>query len=276
MMGISICNAGEAVSPMSFRDLHHAGEPLLLPNAWDVPSALAFCDAGYPAIGTTSFGLAAGAGHPDGGRASKELTGDLVRKLRKLPVYLSVDIEDGYDNDPDVVAGHVAGHMARLGVAGINIEDSTNGQLVDPRALAAKVVAIKERAPQVFVNARVDTYWLDQDATVSATLKRADAYVAAGADGIFIPGASRPSDLRQFTANIPLPVNVLAIPRVSLAQLADLGVRRVSTGSLPYRAAIEAAVQVAQNVRTGASPSAAVAYSSLQARLVEFDQAQSQ
>jgi 2-methylisocitrate lyase-like PEP mutase family enzyme len=251
---------------MSFRDLHYGDEPLLLPNAWDVPSALAFYDPGYPAIGTTSFGLAASAGHPDGGRASKELTGDLARKLRKLPVYLSVDIEDGYDNDPDVVVAHIA----QLAVAGINIEDSTNQELVDPRALAAKVAAIKDHAPQIFVNARVDTYWLDQDATVSATLKRAGAYVEAGADGIFIPGAWQPSDLRQFTANIPLPVNVLAIPQVSLAQLADLGVRRVSTGSLPYRAAVEAAVRVAQNVRTGASPPAAAAYSSMQARLVEF------
>jgi 2-methylisocitrate lyase-like PEP mutase family enzyme len=240
---------------MSFRDLHYGDEPLLLPNAWDVPSALAFYDAGYPAIGTTSFGLAASAGHPDGGRASKELTGDLARKLRKLPVYLSVDIEDGYDNDPDVVAAHIT----QLAVAGINIEDSTNQELVDPRAFAAKVAAIKDHAPQIFVNARVDTYWLDQDATVSATFKRAEAYVEAGADGIFIPGASQPSDLRQFTANIPLPVNVLAIPQVSLAQLADLGVCRVSTGSLPYRAAIEAAVRVAQNVRTGASPPAAAA-----------------
>ncbi len=136
------------------------------------------------------------------------------------------------------------------------------------------MAAIKERAPQVFVNAIVDTYWLDEDATVSATLKRANAYVEGGADGIFISGASQPSDLRQFTVNIPLPVNVPAMPQLSLAQLADLGVRRVSTGSLAYRAAIQTAVQVAQNVRTGASPPAATAYSSMQARLAEFDLAQ--
>jgi 2-methylisocitrate lyase-like PEP mutase family enzyme len=252
---------------MSFRDLHYADEPLLLPNAWDVLSALAFYDAGYHAIGTTSFGLAASAGHPDGGRASRELTSDLVSKLRRLPVYLSADIEDGYHSDPDVVAERVT----RLAVAGVNIEDSTNGELVNPRALAAKVAAIKARSPQVFVNARVETYWLDQDATVSATLRRADAYVEAGADGIFVPGASRPSDLQQLTANIPLPVNVLAMPRLSLAQLADLGVRRVSTGSLPYRAAIDAAVQVVQNVRTGANPLAATAYPTMQARLLEFE-----
>lgn len=255
---------------MSFRDLHYADEPLLLPNAWDVSSALAFYDAGYHAIGTTSFGLAATAGHPDGGRASRQLTSDLVGKLRNLPVYLSADIEDGYDDDPDVVAGYVS----QLGVAGINIEDSSSEQLVDPPVLADKVAAIKERSPLVFVNARIDTYWLDQDATVTATLERAAAYVAAGADGIFIPGASQPADLRQLTENIPVPVNVLAIPQLSLAQLADLGVRRVSTGSLPYRAAIAAAVQVAAAVRDGASPPAAEAYPAMQARLVEFDQAQ--
>jgi len=252
---------------MSFRDLHYADEPLLLPNAWDVSSALAFYDAGYHAIGTTSFGLAASAGHPDGERASMELTSDLVKTLRKLPVYLSADMEDGYDDDPEVVAGQVN----QLGVAGINIEDSTDGELVNPQAHAAKVAAIKERSPQVFVNARVDTYWLDQDATVSATLHRARAYVEAGADGIFIPGASRPSDLQELTTNVPVPVNVLASSQLSLAQLADLGVRRISTGSLPYRAAIDAAVQVAQNIRTGANPPAAKAYPSMQARLIEFE-----
>ena len=251
---------------MSFRDLHYADEPLLLPNAWDVSSALAFYDAGYRAVGTTSFGVAASAGHPDGGRSSKEPTSSLVRQLRSLPVYVSADVEDGYDDDPDVVAGHVAG----LGVAGINIEDSTDEKLISPQAHAAKVSAIKKRSPEVFVNARVDTYWLGQDANVAATLNRAEAYVEAGADGIFIPGASEPSDLRQLTANIPVPVNVLVVPGLNLAELADLGVRRVSTGSLPYRAAIHAAVEVVQNVRSGVPPAAAAAYPAMQARLVEF------
>jgi 2-methylisocitrate lyase-like PEP mutase family enzyme len=252
---------------MSFRDLHYADAPLLLPNAWDVSSALAFYDAGYSAIGTTSFGVAASAGHPDGGRSSKEPTSSLVRQLRNLPAYVSADVEDGYHDDPDVVAEYVSD----LGAAGINIEDSTDEKLISPQAHAAKVAAIKERSPEVFVNARIDTYWLNQDANVSATLERAEAYVEAGADGIFIPGASDPSDLRQLTANIPVPVNVLMVPGLSLAELADLGVRRVSTGSLPYRAAIDAAVQVAQNLRNGVPPPAATAYPAMQGRLVEFD-----
>jgi len=251
---------------MSFRDLHYTDELLLLPNAWDVPSALAFYEAGYRGIGTTSFGVAASVGHPDGGRSSKEPTSRLVRQLRTLPAYVSADIEDGYDDDPDVVAEFVAG----LGAAGINIEDSTNEKLISPSAHAAKVAAIKQRSPEVFVNARVDTYWLGQDATVSATLKRAEAYVEAGADGIFVPGASDPSDLLQLTGNIPIPVNVLVVPQLSLAQLADLGVRRVSTGSLPYRAAIDAAVDVAQKIRSGSPPPTATAYPEMQRRLVDF------
>jgi 2-methylisocitrate lyase-like PEP mutase family enzyme len=252
---------------MSFRDLHYADEPLLLPNAWDVASALAFCDAGYRAIGTTSFGVAASAGHPDGGRSSRQPTSTLVRQLRKLPVYVSADIEDGYHDDPEVVAGYVSD----LGVDGINIEDSTDEELISPQAHAATVSAIKKRSPEVFVNARIDTYWLNQDANVSATLERAEAYVDAGADGIFVPGASEASDLRQLTATIPVPVNVLVVPQLSLAELADLGVRRVSTGSLPYRAAVDAAVEVAQNIRNGARPPAATAYPAMQSRLVEFD-----
>jgi 2-methylisocitrate lyase-like PEP mutase family enzyme len=252
---------------MSFRDLHYADEPFLLPNAWDVSSALAFYDAGYRAVGTTSFGVAATAGHPDGGRSSKEPTSTLVAQLRNLPVYVSADVEDGYDDDPELVAGYVAG----LGAVGINIEDSTDEKLISPQAHAAKVAAIKHRSPEVFVNARIDTYWLKQDANVSATLKRAEAYVDAGADGIFIPGASEPSDLRELTANIPVPVNVLVVPRLSLAELMALGVRRVSTGSLPYRAALDAAVEVAENVRNGVPPRAATAYPAMQRRLVEFD-----
>jgi 2-methylisocitrate lyase-like PEP mutase family enzyme len=251
---------------MSFRDLHYADSPLLLPNAWDVPSALAFVDAGYAAVGTTSFGVAASAGHPDGGRASKEPTQILARQLRNLPAYVSVDVEDGYHDDPDEVAEYVSG----LGVAGINIEDSTDEKLISPQAHAAKVAAIKQLSPDVFINARVDTYWLNQEANVAATLDRAAAYVEAGADGIFVPGAADPAELRELTANIALPVNVLVVPGLSLAELADLGVRRVSTGSLPYRAAIDAAVQVAQNVRDGVPPPAATGYPAMQARLVDF------
>jgi 2-methylisocitrate lyase-like PEP mutase family enzyme len=253
---------------MTFGELHDADLPLLLPNAWDVASALAFLDAGFPAIGTTSFGVAASAGHADGGRSTRDATHQLARLLSVLPCYISVDIEDGYDDDPDRVADYVAD----LGVAGINIEDSSAERLIAPEVHAAKIAAIKRRSPDVFVNARVDTYWLGQDATVPSTLDRATAYVAAGADGIFLPGAAEPADLRELTSNIPVPVNVLLMPKLALAALAELGVRRVSTGSLPYRAAIDAAVEVAGSVRDGRPVPSATPYPQMQERLVRYQQ----
>jgi 2-methylisocitrate lyase-like PEP mutase family enzyme len=251
---------------MTFADLHREELPLLLPNAWDVPSALALLECGFAAIGTTSFGLASSLGKPDGGRSVKDANLGLAAALRPLDCYLSLDIEDGYADDGDQVADYVA----RLPVDGINIEDCTDGKLIDPRRHAAKVEAIKQRSPALFVNARVDTYWLGQDATVTATLDRAAQYVEAGADGIFIPGATEPDVLRKLTAAIPLPVNVLAIPGLSLSDLGALGVRRVSTGSLPYRAAINAAARAAVAVRDATELPTAEPYLEMQGRLVRY------
>jgi 2-methylisocitrate lyase-like PEP mutase family enzyme len=251
---------------MTFRDLHYGELPLLLPNAWDVPSALALLECGFDAVGTTSFGVASSLGRPDGSRSTKEANLGLAAALRPLDCYLTMDIEDGYTDDPDQVADYVA----RLDVDGINIEDSNAGKLVEPQQHAAKVRAIKRRSPDLFVNARVDTYWFGQDATVAATADRAAQYAEAGADGIFVPGASDPQLLRELTAAISLPVNVLAIPGLSLEALAALGVRRVSTGSLPYRAAIHAAAQAAVAVRDATEVPAADPYPEMQARMVRY------
>jgi 2-methylisocitrate lyase-like PEP mutase family enzyme len=251
---------------MTFRELHDGALPLLLPNAWDVASALAFVEAGFPAVGTTSFGVAAGLGVPDGRAATRDATRALAHALSALPAFVSVDIEDGYSADPDEVAEYVAG----LGVAGVNVEDSTGGRLVEPALHAEKVAAIKARNPDVYVNARADTYWLGQDATLSATLERAAAYVDAGADGIFVPGATKPAELRDLAVNLRVPVNVLVIPELSLPHLADLGIRRVSTGSLPYRAALDAAVAVATGVRDGQAPPPVTPYAEVQDRLLRY------
>jgi 2-methylisocitrate lyase-like PEP mutase family enzyme len=251
---------------MDFRELHYGKTPLLLPNAWDAGSAIAFADSGFPAVGTTSFGVGAAGGDPDGARASREATAWLVWALAGLPAYVSADIEDGYSDDP----GEVADYVAALGAAGVNIEDSTGEALVAPERHAAKVAAVKRRVPGVFVNARIDNYWLGQDAAVPAVLKRAADYVAAGADGIFVPGVISPADMEILAAQIPVPVNVLVVPGLSITDLADVGIRRVSTGSLPYRAAIDAAIGVATTVATGGQPPAATPYSEAQARLVRY------
>jgi 2-methylisocitrate lyase-like PEP mutase family enzyme len=254
---------------MTFHDLHHGDAPLVLPNAWDVGSALAFIDAGFEAVGTTSFGVGATAGQPDGDRASKDSTVALVHAIRGLPVYVTADIEDGYADDPDTVAGFVAD----LGAAGINIEDSREGALIDPERHAAKIAAINSRTPEVFVNARVDNYWFGEDATLAAVLERAATYIQAGADGIFIPfvpGALAPEDLARITAELPVPLNILVPPDLTLDDLAELGIRRISTGSLPYRAAVDAGVAVATAVRDNQLPTPATPYAVAQALLEKY------
>jgi 2-methylisocitrate lyase-like PEP mutase family enzyme len=254
----------------TFADLHRQPLPLLLPNAWDVPSALAFLAEAFPAIGTTSLGVAASRGVPDGRRATREANLALARDLVRLPVPVSVDCEDGYSDDPADVAAYVAG-LASLGVAGVNLEDSTAERLVEPRSFSAKVAAVKDAAPDVFLNARIDIYWLHQDESVEATLTRATTYVDAGADGIFVPGATEPDVIRAIADAVPVPLNVLPVPGLSPARLADLGVRRISTGSLPYRAALAAAVDAAAAVRAGSAVPRSVSYAELQAGLTAYD-----
>jgi 2-methylisocitrate lyase-like PEP mutase family enzyme len=252
---------------MSFCDLHHQSVPFVLPNAWDVPSALAYLADGFTAVGTTSFGVASSAGHRDGGRAIGGANIALAAALKPLPCYVSVDIEDGYSDDPDAVADYAA----RLSVAGINIEDSTDEKLIDPALAAAKVAAIKQRNPEIFINARVDTYWLHQDANTATTIERALRYVEAGADGIFVPAADDRVELAELTRNIPRPLNTLPVPGLTLAELGELGVARVSTGSAPYRAASCAAAQVARAVRDGQPLPPSTPYGELQGRLVEYE-----
>lgn len=254
---------------MSFRELHFQDSPFLLPNAWDVGSALAFMAAGYPAIGTTSFGIATSTGMPDGGRSSKPATSALAAQLTRLPAHITTDIEDGYSDDPVKVADYAA-ELSHMGVVGVNIEDSLDGHLVDPATLAAKITAVKHRCPDMFVNARVDNFWFSEDTSVEAVVLRANIYANAGADGIFIPGVLAAEDMRQLTTKISLPVNVLAHPTLTMPELGRLGIRRISSGSLPYRAALDAAVAAVGVLRDGGAPPPATSYWEMQARLESF------
>ncbi|CAL9563183.1 putative protein [Streptomyces sp. enrichment culture] len=136
-----------------FAALHRAGDPLVLPNAWDHASARLLAARGFPAIGTTGLGVAAAAGVPDGTSATREETLRLALALGCEPFLLSVDAEDGFSDDPDRVAAF-AGELAAAGAAGINLEDGT-GSL---HRHAAKIAAVKSAVPGLFVNARTDTF----------------------------------------------------------------------------------------------------------------------
>ncbi|WP_378739755.1 isocitrate lyase/phosphoenolpyruvate mutase family protein [Nocardia brasiliensis] len=227
-----------------FHELHHGDRPLVLPNAWDFGSAAVLAAEGFPAIGTTSLGVAVAAGLPDGAGVTGEATLALARLLARLPVPVTVDIEGGFSENPTSVGEYTA-RLAELGIAGVNLEDGrTETALAEPDHQSELIATIKTRTPELFVNARVDTHWLKLD--TDSTLARAEQYTAAGADGIFVPGLTDPDEIAQLVAAIPLPVNILYSPTgPSLATLTDLGVRRVSTGSLLYRTALAAAVKAA-------------------------------
>ncbi|MDF3293958.1 isocitrate lyase/PEP mutase family protein [Streptomyces silvisoli] len=227
-----------------FRRLHHADRPLLLPNAWDHASAAALADRGFAAIGTTSLGVAAAAGLPDGTGATRERTLALARGLARLPVPVTVDIEGGFSEDPGQVA-ELAAELARAGVAGVNIEDGReDGRLVPVGHQCEVIEAAKQAAPRLFVNARTDTYWL-ADAPTGQTLRRAEAYQRAGADGVFVPGLTDEDTIAGLVRDLDAPLNVLYAPGLSYERLAESGVARVSTGSLLFRVALHSALRTA-------------------------------
>ncbi|CCH34663.1 isocitrate lyase/phosphoenolpyruvate mutase family protein [Actinosynnema sp. NPDC047251] len=250
----------QALAEGTFHRLHHGPEPLVLPNAWDFASAAALVQAGFTAIGTTSLGVASAAGIPDAAGVAREETLALARKLVRLPVPVTVDVEAGFGD----VRG-LAAELADLGVAGVNIEDGRGDGLADPVEQAELVRAFKETAPHLFVNARVDTHWLHVDQ--GSTVERALRYVEAGADGIFVPGLVDPAEITAVVAAVPVPLNVLA--QRDIRELAELGVRRVSTGSLLFRAALHATVATAQAVRDGAPVGEVPGYDEVQ-RLSEL------
>lgn len=234
----------------SFTGLHHRpGEPLLLPNAWDHASAAALAARGFPAIATTSLAVAAAVGLPDGEAATREHTLRLALTLGSEPYFLSVDAEDGFTSDPDEVA-EFARELWATGVVGINLEDGLGP--VDRHA--AKIAAVKAAVPGLFVNARTDTHWLG-DGDEKDTLRRLDAYQQAGADGVFVPGATDPARIAALVRHTGVPLNILYTPAgPGVPQLADLGVRRISLGSLLYRRALGAALDAMADIAAGRVP----------------------
>ncbi|MEV4138773.1 isocitrate lyase/phosphoenolpyruvate mutase family protein [Dactylosporangium sp. NPDC049742] len=222
-----------------FRSLHRSGAPLVLPNAWDVASARMLVRAGFVAVGTTSLGVAAANGVPDGEGATDADALRLVRRITGLPCHVTVDIERG--------SVGMAVAVAAAGAAGVNVEDA-----MGPVGTQVRLIrAVKREVPELFVNARTDTHW-QRAGDLGEAVRRVRAYADAGADGVFVPGLREPGDIDAVVRAVDVPVNVLHDPcGPTLAELTALGVRRVSTGSLLFRAALAAAVEAARAVRDG-------------------------
>ncbi|WP_432028635.1 isocitrate lyase/PEP mutase family protein [Streptomyces sp. 1222.5] len=223
---------------LAFRALHVPGRPLVLPNAWDAASAAVVAEAGAAAVATTSAGVAWAFGAADGDRLDRDRALEAVARITAaVRVPVSADIEGGYAEDPAGVADTVRAVLA-AGAAGVNIEDARydGGEALRPVAeQAARIAAVRAAADRagvpLFVNARIDTF-LRGAGGVDLTLERAAAFLDAGADGIFVPGAVDPETIKALVAGIDGPVNILLLPGAPpVAELAALGVARISAGS---------------------------------------------
>ncbi|MBO4259041.1 isocitrate lyase/PEP mutase family protein [Streptomyces griseorubiginosus] len=231
---------------LAFRALHVPGDPLVLPNAWDIPSARVVADAGAAAVATTSAGLAWALGFADGDLLDRDSALAAVARITAaVDVPVSADVESGYAKDPAGVADTIRAVIEVAGAVGVNIEDALHepgAPALRPVAeqaerIAAARAAADEAGLPLFINARIDTY-LRGPAEVAPTLERAAAFLAAGADGIFVPGAVDPGTVKLLVDGVDGPLNVMAGPGApSVPELAALGVARVSTGSAIAQAA---------------------------------------
>jgi 2-methylisocitrate lyase-like PEP mutase family enzyme len=233
------------------RSLHRPGDPLLLPNAWDVATARAVVAAGFPVVATTSGGVAAAIGYEDHEAApADEMLAAAARIARGVEVPVTVDAEAGYGMEP---AALVAA-LRSAGAAGCNLEDTdySTGELRDPDRQAEWLRAVCQAASaagySLVINARVDVFlWPllagagagTQEELVPEAVRRAHAYIEAGVDCVYPIALWEADALRHFMSEVSGPVNVVRLPQApSLAEVAELGVARVSWGPFLYREAI--------------------------------------
>lgn len=233
----------------NFFELHHSGEVLLVPNAWDFMSAKIFELEGFKVIGTTSAGIANSQGLPDGQKITLDENLLLIEKIvGRIDLPVTADIEAGYTNDLDLLQSNII-KVVESGAVGINIEDSpgiSGKPLLDIELQKEKIIAIKEICEKIkfnlFLNARIDTFLflnLSMKEKLDETFKRAEAFIEAGADSIFVPdtGILMEEEIKLLCQNIKVPLNLLAgNEKISIGRLREMGVRRISFGPRFFRA----------------------------------------
>ena len=235
-----------------FLALHRPGRPLLLPNPWDIGSARLLASLEFEALATTSSGYAATLGRSDGSVTRDEAIGHAAAIVTATPLPVSADLENGFADDPEGVARTIRA-VRDAGAVGVNLEDADHrgDRVLLPIAeQIERLAAAREAAGDaVFVNARIDTYLRGLPDPMTETLARAAEYVAAGADGIFVPGVVDPDTVAALAQGISAPLNVLVGPGAPPVQeLAKLGVARVSLGSSVAEAAYTVAHRAAREL----------------------------
>jgi 2-methylisocitrate lyase-like PEP mutase family enzyme len=236
------------------RELHRPGDPVVLPNAWDPPSARRLAATGASALATTSVGVAEALGYEDGEvTPAAEMLAAVGRIAAAVEVPVTADLEAGYGLGPDeLIAG-----LLEAGAVGLNQEDTdhTTGRLRDPDENAERLAAIKDAGRRagvdVVLNARVDSFLraapdADPEGVLDDAVARGRRYAEAGADCVYPFAARGRAAIRRLAEEVGAPVNIVGVPTgLGRSELAELGVARVSFGGgLAQRALDAAAAEV--------------------------------
>jgi 2-methylisocitrate lyase-like PEP mutase family enzyme len=245
---------------IQFRQLHRGPGVLILPNAWDVASARIFEDVGFPAVATTSAGIAFSLGYPDGQRIPREeMMARIGRITRAVHVPVCADVEWGYGATPEDAA-KTTRELIQMGVIGMNLEDASGRrdqplsslELAVEKIKASRAAAVEMRA-QIVINARTDIYLLpggNPDAEYLEAVRRLIAFRDAGADCVFAPGLKDAETIGRLAREVECPLNILVGPgSPTIPQLAKLGVARVSVGSAAMRATLGLLRRAAEELR---------------------------
>lgn len=240
----------------AFAALHHTGEILILPNAWDAASAAIMEDAGAKAVATSSAAVAWAHGYPDGDLLPLDkLIATITTIARVVSVPVTADIEGGYTDDLGPLAETIKAVIG-AGAVGINLEDGRRDADLHARKIEVARTAANAAGVPLFINARTDVFLrglAEGHAAYVTTVDRAALYREAGADGIFVPGPRDDDLIDRLADAIHLPLNVMLQPGLApAAKLQALGVRRLSSATAPFRAAYATVAKaVAAYLETG-------------------------
>lgn len=243
------------------RALHAGPGVLVVGSAWDPQSAIVFEREGFTAIATSSAGIAFSLGYPDGQRIPRdEMLAAVARITRVTSLPVSADIEAGYGTTPRAVSETCRG-VLEAGAVGVNLEDATDDPAAPlaPRDLQAeKIRAVRAMADEcgvaLVINARTDVFLLKvgaEQTRLDEAVRRLNAYRDAGADCLFAPGVADRTTIARLVREVAGPLNILATTGTPpIDELAALGVRRVSQGSGPARAALATTRHVARELKS--------------------------
>jgi 2-methylisocitrate lyase-like PEP mutase family enzyme len=254
-----VTGSASAARALQFRRMHLGPELLVIANAWDAGSARVFEDAGIRAIGTGSAGVAFSHGFVDDERIPRDvMLRAIAEMVAAVDVPVTADILAGMGDSVDAVVATVKEVIA-LGAAGVNIEDSTEvggAHLLDIEYQAEKIravcAAVEASGVPIVVNARTDGFWLkigDEKQRLRESIARANRYREAGAHCLFVPSAADREIIRTLVREIAGPLNILTVPGCPpIAELQEMGVRRVSEGSGPMRASMMLTRRIAREL----------------------------